>query len=160
MYNRIFRSETICICDIYDQIYGCILFLLKCTLFLLLLNKADAILIKISVGKNLYFSSCASFNSTGVVMLTYLLHVKYSLGPRLWPDLFCQSGVRNIWKFWGASKLRPFEGEFFNYISAKIGGGGRHCVEIGFYADISWESRCINQMKFWAHFNQILGVFL
>ena len=43
-------SETICICDIYDQIYGCILILNVGTLFELVLKKADAIVIKLSVG--------------------------------------------------------------------------------------------------------------
>ena len=38
-------------------------------------------------------------------------------------------------------------------------GGGALCVEMGFYVDISWESRCNIEIKVWAHFYKIL-VFL
>ena len=33
------------------------------------------------------------------------------------------------------------------------------CVEMGFYADISWESRCNIEINVWAHFYKILLVF-
>ena len=43
---------------------------------------------------------------------------------------------------------------------SKYGGffleGGALCVEIGFYADISYESRCNRKIKVWAHFYKIL----
>ena len=36
------------------------------------------------------------------------------------------------------------------------GGGWALCVEIGFYADISKESRCNSEINVWAHFYKIL----
>ena len=33
------------------------------------------------------------------------------------------------------------------------------CVEMVFYTDISWESRCNIEINVWAHFNKILLVF-
>ena len=37
--------------------------------------------------------------------------------------------------------------------------GGALCVEVGFYADISWESRHNIEINVWAHFNKILLAF-
>ena len=36
-------------------------------------------------------------------------------------------------------------------------GGGALCVEKGFYADISKESRCNSEIQVWAHFYKILA---
>ena len=36
---------------------------------------------------------------------------------------------------------------------------GALCVEVGFYADISWESRCNIEINVWAHFYEILLLF-
>ena len=36
---------------------------------------------------------------------------------------------------------------------------GPLCVEMGFYADISWESRCYIEINIWAHFYKILLLF-
>ena len=33
------------------------------------------------------------------------------------------------------------------------------CVEMGFYGDVSWESRCNIEKNVWAHFYKILLVF-
>ena len=33
------------------------------------------------------------------------------------------------------------------------------CVEMGFYTDISWESRCDIEINVWAHFYKILSMF-
>ena len=38
-------------------------------------------------------------------------------------------------------------------------GWGALCVEMEFYADISWESRCNIEIIVWAHFYKILLVF-
>ena len=38
-------------------------------------------------------------------------------------------------------------------------GWGALCVEMGFYADMSWESRCNIEINVWAHFYKILFVF-
>ena len=38
-------------------------------------------------------------------------------------------------------------------------GVGALCVEMGFYANISWESRCNIKINVWAHFYKILLVF-
>ena len=38
-------------------------------------------------------------------------------------------------------------------------GGGALCVEMGFYADISWEARCNIEINFCPHFYKILLVF-
>ena len=38
-------------------------------------------------------------------------------------------------------------------------GAGALCVEMGFYADISWKSRCNIEINVWAHFYKILLVF-
>ena len=38
-------------------------------------------------------------------------------------------------------------------------GGGLLCVEMWFYADISWESRCNIEINVWAHLYNILLVF-
>ena len=40
-----------------------------------------------------------------------------------------------------------------------VGEGGALYVEMGFYADISWESRCGIEINVWAHFYKILLVF-
>ena len=37
-------------------------------------------------------------------------------------------------------------------------GGGALCVEMGFYADISWKSRCNIEINVWVHFYKILLV--
>ena len=39
------------------------------------------------------------------------------------------------------------------------GPGGALCVEMGFYTDISWESRWNIEINVWAHFYKILLVF-
>ena len=39
------------------------------------------------------------------------------------------------------------------------GRGGALCVEMVFYADISWESRCNIEIDVWAYFYKILLVF-
>ena len=47
-------------------------------------------------------------------------------------------------------------------ISLQVGlgrGGGALCVEVGFYADISWESRCSSETKVRINSYQILLVF-
>ena len=36
---------------------------------------------------------------------------------------------------------------------------GDMCVEMGFYADISWESECNIEINVWAHFYKISLVF-
>ena len=36
--------------------------------------------------------------------------------------------------------------------------GGALCVEMGFYTDISWESRCIIEINVWTHFYEIFLV--
>ena len=33
------------------------------------------------------------------------------------------------------------------------------CVEMGFYEDISWESKCNIEINVWAQFNKIVLVF-
>ena len=40
-----------------------------------------------------------------------------------------------------------------------VGAEGALCVEMGFYADISWESRCNIEINVWAHFYKLLLVF-
>ena len=40
-----------------------------------------------------------------------------------------------------------------------LGVGGTLCVDLGFYTDISWESRCNIEINIWAHFYKILLVF-
>ena len=44
-------------------------------------------------------------------------------------------------------------------IVCKSGGGGALCVELGFYADISWKSRCKFEINVGAHFCKIFLVF-
>ena len=41
-------------------------------------------------------------------------------------------------------------------VSLEKPGVNRLIVEIGFYADISQESRCNSEIKVWAHFYKIL----
>ena len=43
--------------------------------------------------------------------------------------------------------------------SENLEGGGALCVEMGFYADISKESRCNFEINVWTHFYKILLVF-
>ena len=46
-----------------------------------------------------------------------------------------------------------------NYVASVWGKAGALCVEMGFYMDISWESRCNNEINVWAHSDKILLVF-
>ena len=47
----------------------------------------------------------------------------------------------------------------WNRGAGKAAGGGALCVGMGFYADISWESRCSSEIKVWINYQQILVVF-
>ena len=40
-----------------------------------------------------------------------------------------------------------------------VGEGGALYVEMGFYADISWVSKCNIEINVWSHFYNILSVF-
>ena len=68
-------------------------------------------------------------------------------------------GRRNIWKSEGAcSNLKLFEGERVCFYSCQNRGRGT-VFWMGFYVDISWESRCSSRINVWGHLCQILVVF-
>jgi hypothetical protein len=48
---------------------------------------------------------------------------------------------------------------FSGRLALPIRGGGALCFEMGFYADINWESRCNIEINAGAHFYKILLVF-